>query len=125
MKNLRSFFWYQLPAIIFAVVIFVQSSIPYFSPPSFGFSFQDKIIHVAVFGILGFLATRAFYYNSNETLKKYAILIGIIISLFYGISDEIHQSFVPGRYPEVGDVIADFVGIILAQLFFVYKKRFA
>ena len=122
MKNLRRFGWYQLPAIIWAIAIFVQSYIPDFSTPPLGISFQDKLAHAIVFGFLGYLITRSFYYNSNDTLRKYAILLGIIIGLLYGISDEIHQSFVHGRYAEVSDVIADFIGIILAQFFFIYKK---
>lgn len=119
MKNLKSFFRYQLPAIIWAIAIFIQSSIPDLTPPSLGITFQDKIAHAILFGILGFLITRAF---DNTTLKKFAVLLSIIVSLLYAISDEFHQSFVIGRESEIGDVIADFVGILIAQFFF-YKIK--
>lgn len=124
MKKLTEFYRYLLPPIIWAIVIFVESSIPDLTPPSLGITFQDKIAHAIVFGILGFLITRAFYNNSNGTLQKNAILFGIIVGSAYGIMDEVYQSVVPGRYAEVGDAIADFVGIILAQIFFVYKRKF-
>lgn len=125
MKNLRTFIKYQLPAIIFALVIFIQSSFSQINVPNFGFSFQDKIAHTILFGILGFLITRAFYFGTNDTLRKNAIVLGILVGTLYALSDEIHQLFVPGRSADIIDVLADFVGIIVAQLFFVYKRKFA
>ena len=116
---------YQLPPIIWAVIIFVESSISDLTTTSIDIAYKDKIAHIIVFGILGFLITRAFYNSSTGNIRKYAIVLSIVVGLLYGVFDEIHQSFIPGRYPEFGDVIADFVGIILSQLFFVSKRKFA
>ena len=123
MSTLKKFARYQLPAIIWATVIFIESSIPDLSPSEIIITAQDKIAHALVYGVLGYLITRSLYYQSNNTLRKHAILFSIIIGLLYGISDEFHQSFVPGRYPEFADLIADFVGVILAQFFFIYRRR--
>ena len=125
MKNISKFSRYQLPAIIWAIVIFIESSIADLAPPTLEIEYQDKIAHIIVFGILGYLITRAFYYNSTSNIRKFAALLSIIVALLYGISDEIHQYYVPGRYSEFGDVVADFIGILLAQLFFVYRRKFA
>jgi len=47
----------------------------------------------------------------------------VLIGTLYGISDEIHQFFVPFRSPSATDLLADFLGLILAQfLFFSYKN---
>jgi VanZ family protein len=43
------------------------------------------------------------------------------LAFLYAISDELHQSFVPGRTPSIGDVLIDGCGIILAVL--IYKNR--
>jgi VanZ family protein len=37
--------------------------------------------------------------------------------LLWGCSDEIHQSFTPGRDVEIGDVLADTTGVALAVFF--------
>jgi len=56
--------------------------------------------------------------------EKYSLFIlGIIISIAYGISDEIHQFFVPGRYCSFSDVGLDSVGIVFAfMIYFISVK---
>ena len=41
-------------------------------------------------------------------------LAAVLVATLYGISDEAHQAFVPGRYPDRFDVLADCVGATLA-----------
>ena len=48
-------------------------------------------------------------------LKKSLFIAAIIFAGIYGITDEIHQYFVPGRYSSAGDVAADFFGAILGS----------
>lgn len=45
--------------------------------------------------------------------------------LLYGISDEFHQSFVPGRHPDPYDVFTDVcgAGAALAALKYVHRSR--
>jgi VanZ family protein len=49
------------------------------------------------------------------------------LSSFYAVSDEFHQSFVPGRSPSIQDVLIDIVGIlgfyIVIKIFAVYQKK--
>ncbi|NIW80004.1 MAG: VanZ family protein, partial [Calditrichae bacterium] len=52
------------------------------------------------------------------------ILIAIIIGIVYGISDEYHQSFVPGRFADVVDALADTLGIIIGVLLFRFVPFF-
>ena len=40
------------------------------------------------------------------------VLLSMISASLYGISDEIHQSFVPARYGSFSDVIADMIGAV-------------
>jgi VanZ family protein len=51
----------------------------------------------------------------------------ILICVLYAISDEIHQSFVPGRGPSIIDVFIDstgaITGIILGKAYLLKKKR--
>ncbi len=63
--------------------------------------FIKKIFHLVEYAILSILAYRSFNKNRVKTL---------IFVLVYAISDEIHQSFVPGREPRIRDVIIDLTG---------------
>jgi len=59
---------------------------------------------------------------------KYAINHILFICLFYAVTDEFHQSFVPGRTSLVSDVLVDFAGAIAGLIIFylfyylIYKK---
>ena len=76
-----------------------------------------KSSHVLAFAILAALLYRA---TNNRWLT-------ILLSLIYAISDEWHQSFIPGRTPRTTDVGYDMLGVGLALLFItcitLWKKR--
>jgi VanZ family protein len=76
----------------------------------------DKIEHMALyfgFGILLYLTFR----NSKYTgLKKYAPIVAIIVGVLYGITDEFHQSYVPGRVSSTADLLANGIGVTIAQI---------
>lgn len=67
---------------------------------------SDIFAHGTVYGLLGMLL----YFSFKHRRRFKAVLI----SCLYGISDEIHQSFIPGRTPEVKDLIVDTVAAFLA-----------
>jgi VanZ family protein len=49
--------------------------------------------------------------------KKKAVLSTVIAALFYGATDELHQSFTPGRDPRLRDVMIDITGSLLFVCF--------
>lgn len=71
----------------------------------------DKFSHFAVFGLLGTLLCRL---GQGWRAAAWALLA---VSAF-GAADEYHQSFVPGRSPEVADWIADTLGATVAVTFY-------
>jgi VanZ family protein len=123
MKNFKSFFWFQFPAIAWAIAIFVQSSLSYIQTPDLGFDFQDKLAHAAEYAILGVFLRRALVFQNNEFIQKYANQLTVALGGLYAVSDEIHQSFVPGRNADIGDVIADVTGILLVVAFYFCLKQ--
>jgi len=106
---------YKYPAILYAALIFILSANPSISPPP-GFVLEDKIYHFIEYGIFSFLLFLAFYHSRREFLKKNVFLLCCIIGMTYGLSDEIHQSFVPGRSCEFLDFVADCLGIVVVQI---------
>ncbi len=94
-----------LVAILWAAFIFILSSIPGwkldFVPPIWGW---DKLAHVVLYAVLGVLILRALGF------RRAAFGLAIIFSVAYGLFDELHQVFVPGRTPSLADLAADAVG---------------
>lgn len=115
----------QGPAIAWALVIFIASSFSHVPGPRLGFQFEDKWHHLIVYGLLGFLVARAFRYQSRfPRLKERLFFWTWLTGTLYGISDEIHQYFVPGRFADVGDALADSLGAALgAWLFLAWMAR--
>ncbi len=104
-----------LPVVLWASVIFVFSSRP--SIPTSQIFWQDFILkktaHVIIFGIFCSLVYRAI--NKSLLKQKYAGYLSVILTFFYGVTDEIHQSFTPGRDATLRDVLIDTFGGILAM----------
>ena len=97
-----------------AVAIFWLSSLPaleMFTPgPPEGLlnAVFKKTAHVLMYGALAVGLHRAF------SLRPRTWPFALLIALLYGISDEWHQSFVPGREPAARDVAFDVLGASLA-----------
>lgn len=95
------------PPILWMIVIFILSSIPGSEFPKEPFSGFSVLVHLVEYSILGMLWYRV--------LKKKFIVV-LIIGMLYGISDEIHQLFVPFREFSVLDMIADAAGVIIGVI---------
>lgn len=102
-KWFRVFSWALLVA--YMGLIFWLSSLTVLPVPM-RFPYEDKLIHAIAYAVMGFLAGNAF---ADGTQKKRFWLAFALVSL-YGISDELHQAFVPGRETSFGDWLADTVG---------------
>lgn len=125
MAGSRSLFLrYRLPAILWAVLIFVGSSIPSKAFPVLKIFDFDKLIHISIFFVFGVLVYRAFAATDAEDSYRWSrAILAIGVVLIYGVIDEFHQSFVPGRSPDVWDATADTVGGILSMLvLFLYRR---
>lgn len=85
-----------------------------------------KIAHFSIYTIVGFLIM-SFISTYPTIVEEKQMISSLLIGIFYATSDEIHQGFVPGRSPQVTDVILDsmgvFLGILLLLLILkIYKK---
>ena len=105
---------YWLPAIATASLIAWlshQSSLPDLPGP---IEIPDWVAHILEYGFfeltLVFAITRGF-----EAATRTMVRVGtsVTIASLYGITDEWHQSFVPGRFPSWGDGLADVIGLVL------------
>ena len=77
----------------------------------------DKLLHTVGYAGLGVLALRAFHGGFERPRLAATVYAGIAVIL-WGVSDEFHQSFVPGRDATAWDVVADAVGFVVAVVLF-------
>jgi VanZ family protein len=120
---LRKLFVFKYIALLYALLIFAVSAIPQMPPP-LGFKWGDKVAHLLEYGIFSLLLFMAFYTSGKEFLKRHVFILSLLIGIVYGLSDEIHQIFVPGRNCDIYDFLADCLGIIAVQtLLWLYLKR--
>jgi VanZ family protein len=122
--HLKLFALYWLPLILYCLLIYIQSDHP--SPEQIpSFPFVDKVLHFVAYGIMGILFYRAYQTLRIKNNIQMLMLLSVVSASLYGISDEIHQSFVPFREAEVADVIADMLGaasgVLLYQLLVVSR----
>jgi VanZ family protein len=108
---------YWFPLIVYCLAIYVQSGQP--SPEEFpDVHFMDKILHFGAYGLLGVLFFRAYQTLPLKDRKNLLILISIGSATLYGVSDEIHQYFVPFREADIMDVVANTMGSICGVYFY-------
>jgi VanZ family protein len=69
-------------------------------------------VHVAAYAGLGALSARATGKGLRDVSWR-AVLAAVVISSLYGVSDEYHQLFVPGRSFDILDMVADIIGSIV------------
>lgn len=101
----RALLW--LPFVVGCAAIWMVSGMG--DPPvpdALSFELSDKLLHAAAYAGLAVLATIGA--RTPVPGRMWALAAGL--ATLYGVVDELHQSFVPGRSPSLGDVIADGVG---------------
>ena len=118
MINVKSI-WFHLPLAGYALLIYILSSIPSLTPPDLGINAEDKLIHCAEYAILGALILRSISWSVNPISTEW-LWLAWLFGVLYGISDEIHQYFVPNRVASPWDALADAIGVAIGVL--VYWK---
>ena len=106
----------HFPLIIYWIILFTLTSLPT------GLAIEtkdisDKFLHFGAYGLLSVLLYLNLYFQDKiEVLNKFPATFTVLIASIYGLLDEIHQMFVPGRSAEFLDWLADFSGSLLAVL---------
>ena len=91
-------------------LIFVISSFEVKVPGVRHVPLRDKGIHFIEYVVLGWLCAGASARTWPSLPSGRTAAFAVFVSTLWGLSDEIHQALVPGRFAEVGDLFADFLG---------------
>lgn len=90
-----------------------RSTLP--TMPGFAQEIWSYLGHFTIFGLLGICVWWALGMNSR-LLDRERSMYAIVIATAYGLLDEIHQNFVPGRDTSGLDLLTDFAGATVAVL---------
>lgn len=91
-----------------AAIFLASSSSSPPAPPAV----SDKILHLAAYAALAVLTFRALTGGLPAKLTRSAVVATLLITIGYGVTDEVHQMFVPLRSPELYDLFADAAGAV-------------
>jgi VanZ family protein len=105
----RRWLWAWGPVGLWAVTVFGMSALPGSALPELPGKFTDKLIHGAVYAVLGALCWRAIRLTRRLSQLRVVVLAALVTTL-YGITDEFHQAFVPRRSSDWWDVVSDALG---------------
>ena len=100
------------PAWATMVLIFVLSSISGLGPIPGGV--DDGVAHALQYAVLAALLMRGLAGARWRGVRVRAAALAVLLATLYGVTDEAHQWFVPGRTAEVTDLVADALGAAVA-----------
>ncbi len=78
----------------------------------------DLLFHFVEYSILGFLLFQSINTDDFFTINPW--YGSVVFGIFFAMSDEFHQSFVPGRHMSSMDMLFDSVGVV----FGTFSSRF-
>ncbi len=103
--------WAPVGAFMFLLyLVSARSELVLTTPPGW-----DKVLHAVAYGILAGLSIRAFHGGLGR-LAPWPTVFALLLTIAYGLLDEIHQSRVAGRDASMLDWLADVVGAGLVVL---------
>lgn len=114
-----------LPPVLWAGLIFFVSAQPKETFEKLGLSGTLLSIagHLITYFVLMSLLVLAFRFGSRVP-QRWAYVLSFLLVAFYGLSDEYHQSFVPGRTATIADWLVDLMGAGMAWfVLYRWEKR--
>ena len=117
------------PGLLCGIIIMVLTGIPGSClphvKPIIGL---DKVVHLFMYATFAFLCLwgyRKQFISNGKTYQKKALLLAVVISIFYGGLTEILQEYlVPGRTGDWFDFLADSIGTLLGiTIFYLFYRR--
>lgn len=112
-----------LPMLLLMIMIFILSSQPGDAILLPDIVNIDKACHLLEYTVLGASCLYALHPAAVKLMPITICCLAIVICTAYGITDEVHQMFVPGRDSSAADVAADFLGALLAAGIWWYKFK--
>lgn len=129
MKTLHKFLdknriFVHIALAVYWITLILLTSLPQDYIPRVGTS--DKTAHFLAYFLLAMLLHLALKYQTfSQPLRKGRYWYTLIIAGVFGCINEFSQKFIPGRFYELYDLAANFIGILLGMvvIWFIFDLR--
>jgi len=95
------------------------------NPPSIELPWEieglDKTVHAALYAVLGAIVSLGMRRSGKPVSFWAQCFVPVLFAGVYGMTDEIHQLYVPNRTCDLGDLLADVAGASLVQAGLCYR----
>ncbi|MCP4438947.1 MAG: hypothetical protein GY810_08395 [Aureispira sp.] len=120
----RSRYWFYLPAISWASIIYFMSTTSSIPKIDFNLLSVDKIGHMVFYSILTLLLIFGAAKQKQWTSSNVMILgLMAILASAYGISLEYVQGLLPHRSFDTADMLANEVGVVIGLLIYIFTAQ--
>jgi len=107
-------------AMVYTIALAVMSLVSLDDVPDIQINNSDKILHIFAYALLTFI----WFWSTRNYTTKYKNLIIIVFCIVYGIILEVIQGrLATDRVSDMLDIIANCIGVALATLLFLIKRR--
>jgi VanZ family protein len=121
----KHFARYHLPAIIYAILILVLSSIPELGPKQKFLIGYDKVIHFCEYAVFAVLIFRSLSHLTMKISFRLSLLISLTFIVLFAALDEFYQGLVPGRETDIYDALFDIMGAVLIVVILAIRKKYS
>jgi VanZ family protein len=101
--------WRWTAAVACAAGIFALSSLPGPDIPKANIPHLDKAAHLVIY----FIFAGLLWWALRGSEARWPLTVAVVVAALYGVTDEVHQHFVPGRTMSFFDWLADAAGACL------------
>ncbi len=103
------------------LIFFLSSRTSLPNPSGISSSLEAITGHFTVYAVLAALVAFALADTGLPTSRR--LVAAFLFAVVYGVSDEFHQSFVPGRDPDPFDLMIDAIGATTGLVVLVFVER--
>lgn len=115
--------FFGLMTVLYCAFLYRLSAVPNPPPAILFFAGQDKLMHAVLYAVLAALVWAGLRRAKRAYGPRVLFWVPILFAALYGVSDEIHQRFVPGRSFDVLDMVADAAGALAMQVLVLLLQR--
>ena len=120
---MKRFSKYHLPAILYAALILVLSSLPGLGVPQIKIVALDKVIHFIEYAIFAVLIYRSFSNLSDKLQGRIVVFFSMLFVVLFALFDELYQSYIPGRQSDPFDFLFDVLGALLIIIYLAIRRK--
>jgi VanZ family protein len=111
-RSLNQYWRWALVIAWMGVIFYLSSRSTLPRPEEISANLEAIAGHLTAYGVLALLVSYALSDSGISAMRR--SVCAVVFAVMYGISDEFHQSFVPGRDPALFDIAMDTIGAITA-----------